>query len=354
MSSVHNDLLGIIVTYTTPSVTDAIITLSREFARRYGYNSELWRQKVAVEQSGLVFEDSVIESIGRAGGFDAWYLYYRQINKHHYGGLGLLWHTRGLEGIGTNLIGEGTGIWPGQLITSEYSIEDFVVSLVDTVPVVVRSSEIGDPNRRAILGSGHGKLVQVMGFYTGDYYVLTERGELWGVEAGAARRKIIARGVAQVNRGFSVLFRNGAGGVYRNPIGPTRDVAGSDKVPSVLLSAFDDDHSYTRSGENQGGTELGGYYVKELVTIGPGALILLSGKIFFYAGSDPHEITPPKPAIGLAMPTVESAIVLLIDGTVTHYSLVARVWTPLLPNQRFEVLAGTWSHRYSYFISAGV
>lgn len=81
-----NDLIEVIALYSIPTITEILITLTPGLAIRLAYPEPgIWKRKLLVERSGVIFDDEVI---AREGG--TWYTYYRISNKREYGTAALL------------------------------------------------------------------------------------------------------------------------------------------------------------------------------------------------------------------------------------------------------------------------
>lgn len=83
------DLIGIIGTYSIPTVTYHLVNLTTEIAQRFAYSQRgFWRDKVIYETRGMIFDDSVLTCEG-----SNYHTYYRIINQREYGSVGLLGRT---------------------------------------------------------------------------------------------------------------------------------------------------------------------------------------------------------------------------------------------------------------------
>lgn len=75
-----NDLITVIATYTTPSLTLTLLATDTNLARTaYSENAGLWRSKANFEALGLVLDNSVILADG------SWRKYYLLINRNFFG-----------------------------------------------------------------------------------------------------------------------------------------------------------------------------------------------------------------------------------------------------------------------------
>lgn len=164
-----DDLLFIVATYSTTSVTLGVITLSRQMASDAVRGEYLWRRKVEFETRSRCFEPSKISD---------WWVYYLKVNRTFYGQL-----DSSQVPLGSFVTAAGGGVAPDTTTCIQL---DYGVVGTDSCLGMVRISFTK-------------RLVKMVGA-PGRVYGLTERGDVWkiGTIFGISTRKLPGTDVSDI------------------------------------------------------------------------------------------------------------------------------------------------------------
>lgn len=177
MIQIPNDLVNIIATYATTTVTIDLITLSRDNARII-YSGVMWKSKLQYETRGQLLDPGVIEANkGTCTTCGVWWRYYLCKNRTFWGDvIRAQIYELDMNPVQVDLPGPVTGIG-----VHRAGMSYFVYQLDDLRLVIVESgSETSTPMVLPFVPR-----VQIRDFipFSGDIILLTERGTAYSLES---------------------------------------------------------------------------------------------------------------------------------------------------------------------------